>query len=362
MVAAAALAAVSARAPASDQPCRSLGRAASAAARSTTALVLHQAEGRAIALLEHHQLHCRISFRSSLGVTAASARMRSIAHSRCLSHQPYCTGQSSMASTALRPSAISAICGQHGLTSASRPMAIRSARPLLQDVLGEMRIDDQAHRHRHDAGLPAHALGERHLKSPRPLHARGSSRTVKTARRTVDHVDAARLEFLGVGHGIFHGSSRPRCHRRRRRARTAACPWARRRARPRQPRGESACGPQNPRRRHRCACCRGARETDASGSRAHCGFRAPRSPLPAPARRRRPSVSSARPGRRWKAGAARCGLRPSARPSAQRCPTSCRPAPSPRPSAARCRARAVAWSPCVPHARSECRAQRLAPS
>ncbi len=52
-----------------------------------------------------------------------------MAHSRCLSHQPYWIGQSSIASTALRPSAISAICGQHGLTSASRAMAIRSAWP-----------------------------------------------------------------------------------------------------------------------------------------------------------------------------------------------------------------------------------------
>ena len=43
-----------------------------------------------------------------------------------------------MASKALRPSAISAICGQHGLTSASRAMAIRSAWPFCRIVLGEV--------------------------------------------------------------------------------------------------------------------------------------------------------------------------------------------------------------------------------
>jgi hypothetical protein len=55
--------------------------------------------------------------------------MRSIAHAGCLSHQPDSTGQSSMASTGLHPRAISGICGQHGLTRAARPVAMRSARP-----------------------------------------------------------------------------------------------------------------------------------------------------------------------------------------------------------------------------------------
>src|SRR6185295_9003748 len=73
---------------------------------------------------------------------------------------------------------------------------------LAQDVLGKVRVNNQAHRHRHDSGLPAHALGERYLKPPRPLDARGGSRAVKTTRGTIDDVDASRLQFLGVGNGI----------------------------------------------------------------------------------------------------------------------------------------------------------------
>src|SRR5690348_6781386 len=53
---------------------------------------------------------------------------------------------------------------------------------LAQNVLGEMRLNNQSHRHRHHPGLPAHALREGHLKAPAALDACGSSRAVKAAR------------------------------------------------------------------------------------------------------------------------------------------------------------------------------------
>ena len=76
---------------------------------------------------------------------------------------------------------------------------------LLQDVLGEVGIDDEPDRHRFDAGLAAHALGVGHLEAPGPLDARRRRRAEQAAGGAVDHVDAARLQLLRVGDGVVHG-------------------------------------------------------------------------------------------------------------------------------------------------------------
>jgi hypothetical protein len=98
--------------------------------------------------------------------------------------QASCIGQSSIASTGLRPSAISAICGQHGLTSASRAMATRSARPFCRmasatpvgemEVLGDT-LEGRIGRHRcdHDAVFEAHVFDAERRKEQRLGHGVG---------------------------------------------------------------------------------------------------------------------------------------------------------------------------------------------
>ena len=104
-------------------------------------------------------------------VLPASSRL-----SRRVSHQPYCIGQRSISGSA--PSACAACSGQFGSYSASRPMAIEVGAAGLQRFLGLLRREDQADRHGLDAGLLAHALGERHLESG---HARNQGRVAAVA-------------------------------------------------------------------------------------------------------------------------------------------------------------------------------------
>lgn len=109
-----------------DQALQVFGERGIADAEIDHGLPVNQAEGSAFALLEHHELHRLLPFHSGtlcpvasmaavmaegylFCATKSSARICAIERSRCFSHQPYWIGQSSMASTALRPSAISAI-------------------------------------------------------------------------------------------------------------------------------------------------------------------------------------------------------------------------------------------------------------
>jgi hypothetical protein len=91
------------------------------------------------------------------------------------------------------------------LTSASRANRDQVGLALLQDVLGAEGIDDQADRHRHDAGLAAHALRIGHLEAPAALDARCRRRADEAAGGAIDHVDTAGFQLFRIGHGIVHG-------------------------------------------------------------------------------------------------------------------------------------------------------------
>ena len=365
-LAAAVFTAAIAPGPAAIRLLRSFGSDASAAERSITDLALDQPQRRALALLEHHQLHgsrllvsCSVYACRAARLVGADLRDRAFA--------------------VLQPPAVLHGPIVHGVEGLSPQRDLRHLRParidqrlardgdqvglaLLQDGLGEVRIDDEPDRHRHDAGLPAHALGVGHLEAPAALDARRRRRAVQAAGGAVDHVDAARLELLRVGHRVVHGPAaieavdggdaqeqrlvlRPcGAHRLRhleRKARAA---------------GEVAAvgvvalvrqGRQE--LVHQVA----VRVVDLEDLEA--GFQRALG-------RVHPVALERRRDRRRRAAAARYGPAPSAPPSVRRCPRSSRRARGPLTSARRCRTRAAAWSPCGPRARSGCRAPPCAPS
>ena len=167
MVAVAALAAVSALVPARHERMQILWQGSVGGGKINKGTVLHQAEGRATAFFEHHQLHYRISFRSPLwghrrlGANALDRPLRDAS-----SHQPYSTGQSSMASTVLRLERNFRHLGPARIDEGLAPDGDKVGTFLAQDVLGEMRSTIKPTAIDHDAGLPAHALGETEPETP----------------------------------------------------------------------------------------------------------------------------------------------------------------------------------------------------
>src|SRR5262245_21819614 len=120
---------------------------------------------------------------------------------------PYSTGQSSMASTGLRPRAISSICGQPGLTRAS---AIRSARPCCKmasakcgSTMRPTAIDMIP------ASLRTHSA-KATWNPPRPLDAGGRGRAVKT--RTAQHQATPVGEVKALSHPGAGGVGGHRCN------------------------------------------------------------------------------------------------------------------------------------------------------
>jgi len=67
-------------------------------------------------------------------------------------------------------------------------------RARLQDRLGLRAVENQAHGLRRDTRPAPHGSGERHLESQLARHHGRGDRARDAARRTVDDVDAARLE------------------------------------------------------------------------------------------------------------------------------------------------------------------------
>ena len=205
-MAAAALTAASALGPAAIRLLRSLGSDGSAAPRSITRLAVDQPEGHALALLEHHQLHGSVSFPVQVlprgGLVGADLLDRALAvlQPPAVLHRPVVHGVEGLAPQRdlghLRPARI-----DQGLARNRDQVGLA----LLQDVLGAEGIDDQADRHRHDAGLAAHALGIGHLEAPAALDARCRRRADEAAGGAVDHVDAAGFELFRIGHGVVHG-------------------------------------------------------------------------------------------------------------------------------------------------------------
>ena len=65
-----------------------------------------------------------------------------------------------------------------------------------QYSFGLPRFDDGAHRHGGDLGAAAHRRREIHLIARADLAGAQRDRTRHAARRAVDHIDAARLQFL----------------------------------------------------------------------------------------------------------------------------------------------------------------------
>jgi len=67
-----------------------------------------------------------------------------------------------------------------------------------------LRFENETDGHGGDADLAAHPLGKRNLETEAARHLRGRRRARNAAGRTVDHVDAARLQFARQHHGVVH--------------------------------------------------------------------------------------------------------------------------------------------------------------
>ena len=77
--------------------------------------------------------------------------------------------------------------------------------PIHQYGFGLARLDDGAHRHGGDIGATAHRGREIHLIARTDLAGTQRDRARHAAGRAVDHIDAARLQFLRKGDAVLDG-------------------------------------------------------------------------------------------------------------------------------------------------------------